>query len=482
MRLKKMLVAVSVIFLLAVSLSSDILDDIKKGKTEKIIGKIRKGKLDFNKPVKGAYPLLRAMMRRNEKLVKFMLENGADLSVRTESGQEGALHLAAKWNRPELIKTLLEKGMKPDDQDRNGYTPLMILCEKRAKRQNFILSMMDTYYRTGKVSKADFQTIFTKYGVESDSIEGDAFESFLGLANPSAYQLLKNGANPNLGTKYKKPIDLAFNKGKNILLGLLLIEKGVDVEKAMEKALAFKQIALAEKLIEKGAKPPAFRYCISKITGMKRNDAHLKDGYLGFLNKTIEKGNLKKPDLYFAYDRVKGLFFYSPVLSADEVGTLYLRILKLLPVDMITKQEIEPHFDLIHEVDRNLKNRDKLSSLMTIIKKLPDMGFDTNLVYKGRQRMYMYGGSSRAFEGWTQEELDLFKGRGTPTLHQRLTPLEFAVVKALPQVVEMLLTKYKKTEKSYKILMLLGNKGKNNPWKIKQEEFTAILELLKKHK
>ena len=217
-------------------LSGDILKDIQNKKTEKIMKNIESGKLDFNKAIDGHYPFLWAIMGDNHQLVRFMLDKGADLGVKTKGAGETALHIAAKQRNHKLIKALLEKGMAPNQQDRNGYTPLLTLCEMRTRGQDFVLAIMDTYYRTAEISKENLQLIIQNLGLQEESFDGNAYEQLLGLANPSAYLLLKHGADPNLGTQYRKPIIQARTKGQNPLLVLLLIEKGADLNDSLAQA------------------------------------------------------------------------------------------------------------------------------------------------------------------------------------------------------------------------------------------------------
>lgn len=73
----------------------------------------------------GWTPLLWAAAHGNEDTVQALLDAGADREAATRRERQGALTLAAKWNRVEVVQALLRRGLSPDRRDNIGWSALM---------------------------------------------------------------------------------------------------------------------------------------------------------------------------------------------------------------------------------------------------------------------------------------------------------------------------------------------------------------------
>ncbi|MFC2132793.1 ankyrin repeat domain-containing protein [Bacteroidota bacterium] len=70
-------------------------------------------------------PITDAIRTNNIEIIKFMVENGADLQVKSSLG-ETYLHFAAHLNRTELIEYLINKGIDVNVKKNGNLTPLHI--------------------------------------------------------------------------------------------------------------------------------------------------------------------------------------------------------------------------------------------------------------------------------------------------------------------------------------------------------------------
>jgi ankyrin repeat protein len=73
----------------------------------------------------GWTPLLWASAHGNEGTVGALIDAGANKDAVTRRESQGALTLAAKWNRVEVVKVLMKRGLSVRQRDDIGWTPLM---------------------------------------------------------------------------------------------------------------------------------------------------------------------------------------------------------------------------------------------------------------------------------------------------------------------------------------------------------------------
>jgi ankyrin repeat protein len=88
----------------------------------------------------GHTPLLRACQRgnQNQRLVKTLLEHGADVQHRDHDGKS-ALHVACLRNHHEVVEVLLGAGAEVDAKDKHGTTPVMLAA---AHAKSHVLMML----------------------------------------------------------------------------------------------------------------------------------------------------------------------------------------------------------------------------------------------------------------------------------------------------------------------------------------------------
>ena len=71
-----------------------------------------------------ATPLIIAVMHNHVEVAKYLLQEGADISLTTESDKRNALHIASQYGSVEAIEMLLSYDSRPDLRDGEGNTPL----------------------------------------------------------------------------------------------------------------------------------------------------------------------------------------------------------------------------------------------------------------------------------------------------------------------------------------------------------------------
>ena len=92
--------------------------------------------IDMNKCDETKYrlpPISHAVQMNNLEFVKILLENGADIDKGSQGDNYGntALMIASWHGRIELVKYIVEQGACCNQQDFNGYTPLIKACLRK---------------------------------------------------------------------------------------------------------------------------------------------------------------------------------------------------------------------------------------------------------------------------------------------------------------------------------------------------------------
>jgi len=107
------------------SLDKRLLRVATQGDRRKVNELIAKGAHVDTVDEDGWTPFLWAAAHGNEETVEALLDAGANPRAVTRRERQGALTLAAKWNRVEVVQTLLRRRLAPDSRDNIGWSALM---------------------------------------------------------------------------------------------------------------------------------------------------------------------------------------------------------------------------------------------------------------------------------------------------------------------------------------------------------------------
>jgi ankyrin repeat protein len=169
------------------------------------------GKLDVeSRDRRDRTPLLWAVEKGHEALVKLLLEKGANLEFQDKSGQT-PLSLAARKGHEAIVKLLLEKGSNLETQDESGQTPLSWAAEKGHE------AVVELLLEKG----ADLET------------QDESSQTPLSLAAEKGHEavvklLLEKGADlETQDASSRTPLSLAAEKGHEAVVKLLR-EKGAN--------------------------------------------------------------------------------------------------------------------------------------------------------------------------------------------------------------------------------------------------------------
>ena len=107
------------------SLDARLLRTATQGDKKKVAELIKRGAHVDALDEDGWTPFLWAAAHGNEETVEALLDAGADREAVTRREQQGALILAAKWNRVEVVHILLRRGLSRNQRDSIGWNALM---------------------------------------------------------------------------------------------------------------------------------------------------------------------------------------------------------------------------------------------------------------------------------------------------------------------------------------------------------------------
>ncbi|XP_008558550.2 putative ankyrin repeat protein RF_0381 [Microplitis demolitor] len=112
--------------------SYDIICDIRHGKSNKVIEKIREHGLQYSPSWLQGYVLLReALIHKNITVVKFLLSKNAKVNHYHKLAINTPLHLAVVNGYKSIVKELLERGAGINVVNSQGKTPLDIAIDKK---------------------------------------------------------------------------------------------------------------------------------------------------------------------------------------------------------------------------------------------------------------------------------------------------------------------------------------------------------------
>ena len=86
-------------------------------------------------------PLLIAYEQHHFDIVKYLIDNGADVNQRIGANRDTLLIRACKYNQVDMIQYLVSHGAKINVKDRNGNTPIELAKAKSPEGLKILESM-----------------------------------------------------------------------------------------------------------------------------------------------------------------------------------------------------------------------------------------------------------------------------------------------------------------------------------------------------
>ncbi|KAL3266554.1 hypothetical protein HHI36_010721 [Cryptolaemus montrouzieri] len=102
----------------------------------------------------GYTPLHRACYGNHLDIVKFLLENGADISAKTAMQWE-PLHSCCHWNNKECAIALIQWGADINSESEGGQTPLHLCAAHGADYDMAQILLMHPYIKPNKISNTN---------------------------------------------------------------------------------------------------------------------------------------------------------------------------------------------------------------------------------------------------------------------------------------------------------------------------------------
>jgi ankyrin repeat protein len=162
---------------------------------------------------KGQSPLSKAAEYGNMRVVKLLLEKGADLDSEDKHGQTPLL-LASRKGNVEVVKLLLEKGANVESKDDSGWTPLLLAAAGKGNGEVVKLLLE-------KGADIESRDVLDRTPLSQAAEGGD---------EETVKLLLKKGADLESKDKYgQTPLSRSVEKGNKEIVKLLL-KKGANLE------------------------------------------------------------------------------------------------------------------------------------------------------------------------------------------------------------------------------------------------------------
>ena len=166
--------------------------------------------------VRGRTPLMAAAARGDVRMVRLLLDAGAEVNGQGELRRWSPLHAAAEGGSPEVVRLLIERGADVNAGEREGRTPLQVAA-KRAGPQ-MVRILLDAGARPNIARKGgrtplmwaifrerpETARMLLEAGADPDATDGRGWTPLMyvarygsPLAIKTACQLLRHKADPN---------------------------------------------------------------------------------------------------------------------------------------------------------------------------------------------------------------------------------------------------------------------------------------------
>lgn len=246
-------VVLSIIFVLLTGCYQEkkILKYINKGDYKKVSKFLDSG-VDIDKKYISSYsdllefsPLEKSVFTGNTKMVKILLQAGADPSVKSLYSQKSPLHYALEENYTEIVELLIENGADIALEDFNGETPIYGAIENKSYNLVKILIEKGTdvnyvapeYYSPLRLacrkSTIEIVQLLIDAGADVNYVSSNGkltalSDAIISNSKDKIELLLKSGAQIDLITKSSTSLLESVYFDNNFDLMRFLLEKGAD--------------------------------------------------------------------------------------------------------------------------------------------------------------------------------------------------------------------------------------------------------------
>ena len=168
----------------------------------------------------------------NVDIVKMLLEHGTDITVLSKTDNASALHYASKWSGRKTVKCLLKYNSPVNVSDINGWTPLMLACNRPFSVKN--VARLLAHGADADLFNKEKHTALHIAAVNSD--------------RETVKCLLKHGVSVNIKNDANlTPLLYACSKITNGDAVAILLEHGADVNVTLEELSGASALHLAAK-------------------------------------------------------------------------------------------------------------------------------------------------------------------------------------------------------------------------------------------
>ncbi|MDD3173813.1 MAG: ankyrin repeat domain-containing protein [Herbinix sp.] len=220
---------------------------IESGNLERVREAIEDG-ANLNK-IKVSYvsyenPVMIALMKNQDKIAKYLIENGADVNYADSSGRS-LLMYSAYITDISFCEFLIKNGAKVGKEDKNGYTALdyVLKHSKKDTNENDIDSIITILLKNG----AKVRPITLKAAMNGSYTDN---ENRYGLVNRVTVELIKEGYKTEINKGLEAAIVGASDKVRNLIKEDQIQKE--DEQKILFYTAAFGEVETMKLLVNKG--------------------------------------------------------------------------------------------------------------------------------------------------------------------------------------------------------------------------------------
>jgi ankyrin repeat protein len=200
--------------------------------------------------------LTRAVIWGQTEIVKFLLENGADMEWKDEGNNATALVFGAREGHLEVVKLLLEKGANIESMDRYGRTALS-WAAKNGHEQ-----IAEQLLKTGAMIESRDKDGATPLILAVQASKVEVVRLLLGRGADTEAEAVQWPSTRQTALLYAANKHKRLQGSENALIARLLLENGANANKhaqdilretALIRTARYNNTAVAETLLEHGA-------------------------------------------------------------------------------------------------------------------------------------------------------------------------------------------------------------------------------------